>query len=74
MASKTKGQPKLITIPCGCQYVDGDKAPTIPCAEHRYITCGKCGGRAEITPIGVLCMTCTFGKAGPSSGDREEEQ
>lgn len=60
---------KLQTIPCGCQYVSGDRAPTIPCSEHRYITCGGCGGRAEVTPIGVLCLKCTFGKEDNNGSD-----
>ena len=54
------GRP-IVERPCGCQYVTA-LAPLVPCDAHRYITCGKCGGRAEVTPIGLLCPSCTFPK------------
>ena len=50
---------QLITIACGWQYTkDGDIV--VSCAEDRYITCSKCNGRAEVTPIGILCLGCSF--------------
>ena len=52
---------QLVTIPCGCQYMGSGAAPVAPCIEHRYITCGRCGDQAEVTPVGVLCLRCTFG-------------
>ena len=53
----------IVTAPCGCQYASkGAKGPVAACEEHRYITCARCGGRAEISPIGTLCLRCTFGK------------
>jgi hypothetical protein len=30
--------------------------------KDQLCTCGKCGGEAHLTPIGVLCLKCTFGK------------
>jgi hypothetical protein len=26
-------------------------------------TCARCGGSAHITPIGCLCLVCTFGES-----------
>ena len=53
----------IVTAPCGCQYASkGAKGPVAACEEHRYITCAGCGGRAEVSPIGTLCLRCTFGK------------
>ena len=52
---------KLVTIPCGCQY-DTDGTIVIPCKLDRYITCARCGDKAEVSPIGVLCLRCTFGR------------
>lgn len=51
---------KIVELGCGCQYVDAF-APVMACDAHRYITCGKCGERAEVSPIGLLCPKCTFG-------------
>lgn len=51
------GRP-VIQIDCGCQYVDA-RAPVVPCKDHMYITCGQCKGKAEVTPFGVICLTCT---------------
>ena len=53
----------IITIGCGCQYVGNGRSPLIPCDVHRYIVCGNCGGQAEVSPIGVLCVNCTFGSS-----------
>lgn len=50
---------QLVKTPCGCQYAK-DGTIVIPCAEDRYITCAKCGGRAEVSPVGILCLRCTF--------------
>lgn len=52
---------QIVTADCGCEYVDA-RAPMVACEAHRYITCGGCGGQAEVTPIGVLCLRCTFGQ------------
>ena len=53
----------LVAAPCGCQYLSGgvSMGPTIACAEHEYVRCGKCGGRASVTPFGAWCSHCTFG-------------
>ena len=54
---------KIVIIPCGCQCAaKGARGPVVACAEHRYITCTQCGGRAEVSPIGTLCLRCTFGR------------
>ncbi len=37
--------------------------PTLTALEDVPCICGKCGGEAHITPIGCLCLRCTFGKA-----------
>ena len=53
----------LVPVPCGCQYLSGavSRGPTVACDEHRYMRCGKCLGRAEVTPFGLWCSHCTFG-------------
>ena len=52
----------IVEMDCGCQYVDAF-APMIACYDHRYMRCAKCGGWAEVSPIGMLCLHCTFGGA-----------
>lgn len=53
---------KLVTLPCGCKFAGTGERPVITCQDHKYITCANCGGQAEVTPIGVLCLRCTFGR------------
>lgn len=53
------GRP-IVELDCGCQYVDAF-APLLACDRHRYMRCVKCGGQAEVSPIGLLCPVCTFG-------------
>lgn len=43
-----------VTIPCGCVYFESTaRAPMSACEEHRWITCARCGGKAEVTFLGV---------------------
>jgi len=63
----------LVTIPCGCQYATAPAhvlGPTIPCEEHRTMTCARCGGVAYVSPIGLVCGKCSFGKS-KSEGEGE---
>ena len=53
------GRP-IVERGCGCRYVTA-RAPLWACEAHRYVTCGRCGGSAEVSPLGLLCPTCTFG-------------
>lgn len=53
--------PTIVTIPCGCQYANGNSSgPVRACDEHRYLKCARCGGLGEATPIGFLCPRCSF--------------
>lgn len=52
---------QYVTLDCGCLYVRDGKL-LHGCEEHGEVTCGKCGFRATLTPIGVLCSRCTFGR------------
>lgn len=37
------------------------------------ITCGKCGRKdARLSPMGVLCLTCTFGQPKPERKAKNE--
>lgn len=58
--TRTVGPLQIVTLDCGCDY-GRDGGIIVPCEGHRYITCGRCRGRAEVSPIGVLCPRCTFG-------------
>lgn len=62
-AGKETGQRSIVTRECGCEYMTGGLSlgPVVACDEHRYMRCGKCGGRGEISPMGFLCPHCTFG-------------
>lgn len=54
---------ELVTIPCGCVFDKRSaRYPVRPCPEHEHVTCGGCGGQATVSPIGVLCLHCTFGR------------
>ena len=63
MRKRAVREPVLVARPCGCEYLTGVVAlgPTVACGQHRYMQCGKCHGRAEVTPFGLWCSHCTFG-------------
>jgi len=65
MSARQPRVPVLVAAPCGCEYLSGTVAvargPVRACDAHRYMRCGKCRGRGEITPFGLWCPHCTFG-------------
>jgi len=58
----TKNGDGTITIDCGCVYfADNARTPMRTCEQHRWITCAQCGGKAEVTFIGVWCQLLLTG-------------
>ena len=51
---------ETVELQCGCIYFkDSGRAPMHACENHRWITCARCHGQAEVTFLGVWCQRCS---------------